>query len=129
MVEHVFRRVALCQQLDAGVYVATPDEEIARAVERFGGQVIMTSPSHQRASDRVAEAAEQLDVDIVVMIQGDEPLVTPEMLELSFQPLLEDQSLFCTNLTKRIESLEEFQDRNTIKVIMDLEGYALYFSR
>ena len=129
MVEHVFRRVALCQQLDAGVYVATPDDEIVQVVEGFGGQVIMTSPSHQRASDRVAEAAEQLDVDIVVMIQGDEPLVTPEMVELSFQPLLEDQSTFCTNLTKRIESLEEFQDRNTIKVIMDEEGYALYFSR
>ena len=129
MVEHVFRRVALCQRLDAGVYVATPDEEIARAVERFGGQVIMTSPSHQRASDRVAEASEQLDVDIVVMIQGDEPLVTPEMVELSFQPLLHDQTIFCTNLTKRIESLEEFQDRNTIKVVMDQEGYALYFSR
>ena len=68
MVEHVFRRVAQCQRLDAGVYVATPDEEIARAVERSGGQVIMTSPSHQRASDPVAEASEQLDMDIVAKV-------------------------------------------------------------
>ncbi len=129
MVEHVFKRVALCQRLDGGVYVATPDDEIAKAVDAFGGQVIMTSPDHQRASDRVAEAAEQLDADIVVMIQGDEPLVTPEMVELSFQPLLEDETIFCTNLTKRISSREEYEDRNTIKVVMDHEGYALYFSR
>ena len=129
MVEHVAKRVALCQRLDGGVYVATPDDEIAKAVDAFGGQVIMTSPDHQRASDRVAEAAEQLDADIVVMIQGDEPLVTPEMVERSFQPLLEDDTIFCTNLTKRINSREEYEDRNTIKVVMDHEGYALYFSR
>lgn len=129
MVEHVYRRVALCQSLDGGVYVATPDQEIARAVEGFGGQVIMTSPAHTRASDRVAEAAESLDADIVVMIQGDEPLVTPELVELSFQPLLQDDSIFCTNLVKRIQSVEEFHDRNTIKVVMDHQGYALYFSR
>lgn len=129
MVEHVYRRTALCQSLDGGVYVATCDDEIARAVEGFGGQVIMTSSSHQRASDRVAEASEQLNVDIVVMIQGDEPLVTPEMVEMSFQPLLQDDTIFCTNLVKRIESEEEYRDRNTIKVVLDHEGYALYFSR
>jgi len=129
MVEHVFRRVALCQALDAGVYVATPDQEIADAVEAFGGMVVMTSAEHQRASDRVAEAAESLDADIVVMIQGDEPLVTPEMVEMSFQPLLHDDSIFCTNLTKRIDTEEEFHDRNTIKVVMDPDGFALYMSR
>jgi len=129
MVEHVTKRVALCERLDGGVYVATPDDKIAKAVEAFGGQVIMTSPNHQRASDRVAEAAEQLDSDIIVMIQGDEPLVTPEMVELSVQPLLKDDTIFCTNLTKRIDSQEEYEDRNTIKVVMDHDGYALYFSR
>ena len=129
MVEHVYRRVAMCQSLDAGVYVATPDDEIARAVESFGGAVVMTSPAHQRASDRVAEAAKELDADIVVMIQGDEPLITPEMVEMSYQPLLDDQALFCTNLVRRIDTPEEFQDRNTIKVVMDHQGYALYFSR
>ena len=129
MVEHVFRRAALCPGVDSGVYIATPDDEIARATESFGGQVIMTSPEHQRASDRVAEAAESLDVDIVVMIQGDEPLITPQMVEVSFQPLLHDSSIFCTNLVKRIESIQEFQDPNTIKVVMDPDGYALYLSR
>ena len=129
MVEHVVRRVALCEDLNAGTFVATCDREIADVVESFGGKAIMTSPDHQRASDRVAEAAESLDADIVVMIQGDEPLVTPKMVGLSFQPLLHDDTIFCTNLVKRIESVEEFRDRNTIKVVMDHEGYALYFSR
>ena len=129
MVEHVTKRVELCQSLDVGVFVATPDDEIARAVEAFGGKVIMTAGTHQRASDRVAEAAESIDADILVMIQGDEPLVTPEMVELSVQPLLSDPSIFCTNLTKKIDTVEEFEDRNTIKVVMDEDGYALYFSR
>jgi len=129
MVEHVYRRTALCESLDGGVYVATPDDEIASAVEAFGGKVVMTSVSHQRASDRVAEAAESIDADIFVMIQGDEPLVTPEMVEVSFQPLLQDDTIFCTNLVARIKSEEEYLNRNTIKVVMDNQGYALYFSR
>ena len=129
MVEHVTKRVALCKSLNAGVYVATPDKEIAEEVERFGGQVIMTSVKHQRASDRIAEAAQQLDTDIVVMIQGDEPLVTPEMVEKSFQPMLKDESIFCTNLVKQIDSEEEYKNPNTIKVVIDDQGYALYFSR
>ena len=129
MTEHTFKRVALCQGLNSGVYVATPDEEIAEVVRAFGGQVIMTADYHQRASDRVAEAALSLDVDIVVMIQGDEPLVTPEMVQQSFQPLLNDDTIFCTNLTKRIDTEEEYRDRNAIKVVMDPDDYALYFSR
>ena len=129
MVEHVYKRVALCQALDGGVYVATPDEEIASAVNSFQGRVIMTSSAHERASDRVAEAAESIDADIIVMVQGDEPLVTPEMVELSFQPLLHDSTIFCTNLVKRIDTPEEYQNPNTIKVVMDLQGDAIYFSR
>ena len=128
MVEHVYQRTAMCPGLE-GVYIATPDDEIASAVESFGGRVIMTSPAHQRASDRVAEAAQELEVDIVVMIQGDEPLVTPEMVQLSYQPLLHDDTIFCTNLTARIQTREEFEDRNTIKVVMDLNRDAIYFSR
>ena len=80
MIEHVYRRTALCQKLDE-VFVATCDEEIRRAVEGFGGKVIMTSAAHQRASDRIAEAAEGLEADIVVMIQGDEPMLVPEMVD------------------------------------------------
>jgi 3-deoxy-manno-octulosonate cytidylyltransferase (CMP-KDO synthetase) len=129
MLEHVYQRTALASGVNGGVYVATPDEEIAEAAKSFGAPVVMTSINHVRASDRVAEACQDLDVDIVVMIQGDEPLITPEMVDMSFQPLLEDKTLFCTNLAKRIETEEEYRDPNTIKVVMDEDGYALYFSR
>ena len=129
MVEHVYERTALCPGLEGGVYIATPDEEIAEASRAFGARVAMTSASHTRASDRVAEAAEQLDADIVVMIQGDEPLITPDMVKLSFQPLLENNTIFCTNLVKRISSEEEYRSPNTIKAVMDHHMNALYFSR
>ncbi len=128
MIEHVYRRTALCQRLDQ-VFVATCDEEIRQAVEAFGGKVIMTSSAHQRASDRIAEAAEGLEADIVVMVQGDEPMVVPQMIDQALGPLLDDPEVQCVNLAKRIESDKEFNDPNTIKVVMDLRGDALYFSR
>jgi len=128
MVEHVFRRASLCESL-AGVYVATCDEEIRSAVEGFGGAVLMTSAAHERATDRVAEAAESFDSDIVLMIQGDEPLTTPAMLDAALAPMLKDASVACVNLARRIESREEYLDRNTIKVVADVRGDALYFSR
>jgi len=74
MIEHVYKRVAMCERLDA-TYIATCDEEIRSAAEAFGAPVIMTSSKHERASDRIAEAAEKLDADIVVMVQGDEPMI------------------------------------------------------
>ena len=128
MVEHVFRRASLCESLSA-VYVATCDEEIRAAVEGFGGAVLMTSAAHERASDRVAEAAERFDADIVLMVQGDEPLITPAMLDAALAPLSEDSSVGCVNLVRRIESREDYLDRNTIKVVADARGDALYFSR
>lgn len=128
MVEHVFRRVKLCAQLDA-VSVATCDEEIRDVAQAFGASVIMTSAAHERASDRVAEAAEQLAADIVVMVQGDEPMITPEMIEAALRPIQSDPSIGCVNLVSRIGSEAEFVDRNTIKVVGDLNGDALYFSR
>ncbi|PYS89136.1 MAG: 3-deoxy-manno-octulosonate cytidylyltransferase [Acidobacteria bacterium] len=128
MIEHVFRRTALCAQLDA-VYVATCDEEIRSVVEAFGGTVIMTSARHERASERVAEAAERIAADIVVMIQGDEPMITPEMIVAACAPMLQDPSVACVNLVRRIGSQAEYVDRNTIKVVMNVHGDALYFSR
>ena len=80
MIEHVYRRTAMCPALDE-VYVATCDQEIMDSVNSFGGKAIMTSDSHQRASDRVAEAASSFSADIIVMIQGDEPMTYPQMIE------------------------------------------------
>lgn len=128
MVEHVLRRAAMCDLLDA-FYVATCDEEIRAEVERLGGEVIMTSAGHERASDRVAEAAERFEAEVVVMIQGDEPMVTPSMIEASVAPLFEDASVSCVNLARRIDRREDYLDRNTIKVVSNVRGDALYFSR
>lgn len=134
MIEHVVCRAAMCDLLDA-VYVATCDAEIRSVVEGFGGTVIMTSAAHQRASDRVAEAvevleaAEHLQADIVVMIQGDEPMITPNMIAAAVAPMLQDPSVTCVNLARRIVSREEYVDPNTIKVVMNVQGDALFFSR
>jgi 3-deoxy-manno-octulosonate cytidylyltransferase (CMP-KDO synthetase) len=128
MVEHIVRRAELCDSLDA-VYVATCDDEIRHAVERFGGCVLMTSKSHERATDRVAEAAQSLDADVVVMVQGDEPMITPEMIAAAIAPMTTDSRVMCVNLVHRIASTAEINDRNTIKVVMGLNGDALYFTR
>ena len=128
MIEHVFRRARLCSQLDE-VYVATCDEEIRRVAEGFEAKVIMTSAAHERATDRVAEAAKHFAADIVVMIQGDEPMVTPDMIDTALDPFRSDQSISCVNLVHRITSQQEFLDPNTIKVVAGANGNALYFSR
>lgn len=118
----------MCGCLDA-VYVATCDEEIRAAVEGFGGTVLLTSAAHERASDRVAEAAERVQADIIVMIQGDEPMILPDMIVAAVAPMLQDPSVACVNLVRRIVDREEYIDPNTIKVVMNLHGDGLYFSR
>jgi len=128
MIEHVYRRCRMNPSLDA-VYVATCDREIAEATEAFGGAAIMTSSSHQRASDRVAEAAERMNADVIIMVQGDEPMIHPTMIDTAVQPLRDNPSVVCTNLAAPIRSLEEMNDLNTIKIVTARDGSALYFSR
>ena len=128
MIEHVLRRAEMCSHLDT-VYVATCDEEIKNVVEGLGGRVIMTSAAHERATDRVAEAVTQIEADIVVMIQGDEPMITPTVVTAAVTPMLEDRSVKCVNLVRRIGSRQDFLDPNTIKVVMNVNHEALYFSR
>jgi 3-deoxy-manno-octulosonate cytidylyltransferase (CMP-KDO synthetase) len=129
MIEHVYRRTAMCRRLDE-VIVATCDGEILKAVEAFGGNAVMTSSTHQRASDRVAEAMKTHEADIVVMVQGDEPMTYPEMIDAALDPFQTgDEGISCVNLVARIATQEEFQDPNTIKVVMDTQGFALYMSR
>ncbi|MBW2482474.1 MAG: 3-deoxy-manno-octulosonate cytidylyltransferase [Deltaproteobacteria bacterium] len=129
MIEHVCRRTAMCKVLD-DVFVATCDQEIMDAVNEFGGKPLMTSTRHQRASDRVAEAATHFVADIIVMVQGDEPMTYPQMIEQSVAPLRGgDSKIACVNLTARITSKKEFEDPNTIKVVMDKERFAVYMSR
>jgi 3-deoxy-manno-octulosonate cytidylyltransferase (CMP-KDO synthetase) len=129
MIEHVYRRTVMCKALD-DVFVATCDTEIFESVQAFGGKAIMTSALHERASDRVAEAAADIVSDVIVMVQGDEPMTYPEMIEESLVPFRGgDAEVACVNLTARIKSQKEFANPNTIKVVMDRDGYALYMSR
>lgn len=127
MIQHVWERVSRAKSLSE-VVVATCDREIADACRSFGAPSVMTSSSHERAADRVAEAARSLRADLYVMVQGDEPMTVPEMIEESLAPFA-DPSVVCVNLAGRIGSEGEFDDRNCIKVAMDLNGDALFFSR
>ncbi len=134
MVGHVYLRSKLSDKLDE-VYVATCDQEIIDYIETIGGKAIMTKDTHERASDRTAEALLKIEemtnqkVDIVVMIQGDEPMVTPEMISASIGPLLEEKNLKITNLMAYMKSKEEHEDPAEVKVVVDSSGFALYFSR
>lgn len=128
MLEHVYKRVALSDALDA-TYIATCDEEIQQTAEAFGASVIMTSDKHERASDRVAEAIAGLDAELIVMVQGDEPMTHPRMIDTAVTPFRTDPQLGCVNLVRRIENEADFYDVNTIKVIMNQRGDALYMSR
>ena len=128
MIEHVYRRVSLCEQLDATI-IATCDDVIRQAAENFGAPVIMTSDIHERASDRVAEAAEHLEADIIVMVQGDEPMIHPDMIDAAVAPFHSDESAGCVNLSRRIDSLEEYENPNTIKVVADRRSNAMYMTR
>jgi len=128
MIEHVYRRVALCDQLDATI-IATCDEEIRQAAEGFGASVIMTSDRHERASDRVAEAARRLDADLIVMVQGDEPMIFPDMIDAAIAPFHEDGTISCVNLSRRLENPDDYKNPNTIKVVSDLRSNAMYMTR
>lgn len=128
MIEHCYRRTDMCPLIDE-TYIATCDEEIARAVEAFGGKFIMTANTHERASDRIAEAIQTIECDIAVLVQGDEPMILPDMVTAAVQPMLDDAEIACVNLTKRIETEKEFRDPNCIKTVIGQNGDALCFSR
>ncbi len=134
MIGHVYHRSKLCSTLEE-VYVATCDVEIYNYISSIGGKAVMTSDKHERASDRTAEALLKIEketlskVDIVVMIQGDEPMVTPEMINDSILPLLIDDNIKITNLMAKMNTIQEHEDPAEVKVVVDKNNFALYFSR
>lgn len=128
MLEHIYRRSRACEGLDE-VLIATCDEPIRRVAEAFGATVAMTSDRHERASERMAEVATVHEADIYVLIQGDEPLIRPEMITAAIRPLIDDPTVGCSNLSAAIASEEEFNDPNVIKVVTDLNGDALLMTR
>jgi 3-deoxy-manno-octulosonate cytidylyltransferase (CMP-KDO synthetase) len=128
MVQHVYERTARAS-LVSEVIVATDDERIVAAVKAFGGRVEMTDKGHETGTDRLAEVAARLDSDIVVNVQGDEPLIEPAMIDQAIRPLVDDTSFLMATLKSRIKSLHDFLSPNVVKVVTDAEGSALYFSR
>ncbi len=128
MVQHVYERTARAE-LVSRVIVATDDPRIETAVRTFGGQVQMTSPSHETGTDRLAEVAERIDSEIIVNVQGDEPLIEPAMIDEAIRPLLDDDSIMMGTLKCRIRNLHDFLSPNVVKVVTGLDGFALYFSR
>jgi 3-deoxy-manno-octulosonate cytidylyltransferase (CMP-KDO synthetase) len=128
MIQHVYERTAACARLD-DVFIATCDAEIAQAAQSFGAKSIMTSPLHERATDRVAEAVAHDSAQIVVMVQGDEPMILPSMIDEAIAPLLADARVGCVNLAAVIRTEEELRSPNTIKTAASRSGRALFFSR
>jgi 3-deoxy-manno-octulosonate cytidylyltransferase (CMP-KDO synthetase) len=128
MVEHVYRRAAAANGVDA-VVVATDDERIANAVESFGGVVRLTQPGHRTGTDRVAETARDLRCDIVVNVQADLPLIEPEMIAEVVAPLADDATVQMSTLRQVISDPAEEDNPNVVKVVVDRCGNALYFSR
>ena len=134
MIGHCYYRTRLCSDL-IKTYVATCDKDIYDYIKSIGGDVIMTLDTHERATDRTAEAMikveQQLDfkVDIVVMVQGDEPMVTPEMISESIAPFFSDNNINVVNLMAKIDNFDEFEDPNEVKVVVDKFDNAVYYSR
>ncbi len=131
MVQHVFQRTKACPEVDE-IYVATDDRRIYECVQEFGGTAIMTYKNHQSGTDRIAEAVKTInlaDRDIVVNIQGDQPIFQPSMLSDLIQTLIKNPTIPMSTLMYKMIDDQELHDRNKVKVVVDNDGYALYFSR
>lgn len=128
MIQHVYERTSKAS-LVSRVIVATDDQRIADAVSLVGGEAIMTSTSHETGTDRLAEVASGLDSDLIVNVQGDEPLIDPAMIDQAIEPFLADSQLQMGTLKTRVCCLHDFLSPNVVKVVTDGAGNALYFSR
>lgn len=128
LTEHVYHRAAAAKSISE-VWVATDDERIRDAVHAFGGQALMTRADHNSGTDRIAEAAARLEADIVVNVQGDEPMLDPAEIDKVVAPFRERPELVMTTAAVPITVPGDVADPNAVKVVLDREGYALYFSR
>jgi 3-deoxy-manno-octulosonate cytidylyltransferase (CMP-KDO synthetase) len=128
MIEHVYRRAADTRGIDA-VVVATDDERIAAAVEGFGGIVRLTQAGHRTGTDRIAEIANDLSCEVLINVQGDLPLIEPGMISEVLQPLLTDSSVNMSTLRQAVSDATDIASPHVVKVVVDNQGDALYFSR
>jgi 3-deoxy-manno-octulosonate cytidylyltransferase (CMP-KDO synthetase) len=128
MLQHVYERVSLARYLTS-IIIATDDERIVKEAKKFGARVRMTRADHPSGTDRVAEVASAEQAELVVNVQGDEPLIDPGAIDAALLPLLDDDSIPMGTLKKRIEDPAEIADPNVVKVVTDLAGNAIYISR
>jgi 3-deoxy-manno-octulosonate cytidylyltransferase (CMP-KDO synthetase) len=128
MIEHVYRRAKAAQSVSA-VIVATDDERIARVVEDFGGIAVMTSPDHVSGTDRLAEIAESIACDVIVNVQGDEPMLDPDVIDAVVDPLRRDAAIEMATACRTLRDPAEWTNPNMVKVVSDARGFAMYFSR
>lgn len=128
LVQHVYERAKQAKLVNR-VIVATDDKRILDSVKAFGGECLMTSKDHETGTDRIAELAKEIDSTIVVNVQGDEPYIRPDSIDMTIKPLIEDSSLLMSTVKVKIEDIKEIFDLNVVKVVTDKDDFALYFSR
>ena len=127
MIQWVYEQAKKSKMLDR-VFVAVDDQRVLDCVEGFGGPAVMTKPIHQSGTDRIAEAVELIETNIVVNIQGDQPLLDPIMIDEAVKPLLDDSTILMSTLKVKINE-EDYLDPSVVKVVADENDFALYFSR
>ena len=127
MIQWVYERANQSKTLDE-LFVAVDDQRIQSRVEQFGGKAVLTAAHHKSGTDRIAEAVENMSADIVVNIQGDQPLIEPNMIDEAVQPMIDNPEIQMSTLKRQIEK-DEFDDPGVVKVVVDYKDFALYFSR
>lgn len=128
MIQHVWERSLKAKKLN-GLIIACDDTRVLEAAKAFGAKAVMTSPNHNSGTDRIAEAVKDLDVEIVVNIQGDEPLIDPKLIDDLAACLVNDASAPMATVIKKFAADEDVANPNVVKVVINEKGYALYFSR
>ena len=128
VIQHVYERAKKAKLLDE-LIVAADDERIVKAVEAFGGKVVYTSKSHNTGTDRLTEVVNDIDVKVIVNIQGDEPLIQPLVIDDLVRTMQSDPALKMATVVKKSVSIEEFKSKDVVKCVVDQNRFALYFSR
>lgn len=128
MIQHVWENAKKARSLD-DLIIAADDDRIIKSVKEFGGKAMFTSPAQPSGTDRLGEVVNPLDVRVVVNIQGDEPLATPEMIDSLAQALISDEEIVMATLITELKDPDQLRDPNIVKVAVDKNGFALYFSR
>lgn len=128
MIYHVYKQCKKSKLVDE-VIVATDDFRIANVVKKFGGKVVLTSSKHTSGTDRIAEVTQSVDAEIVVNVQGDEPLIHPSTINATIKPLVEDPKLKMTTAKFELRNEDDYNNPNITKIVVDKKGFALYCSR